>query len=141
MAQGGSAEQMRRFLAHMLILLAAWTVTIKFAFPLAYDLAYGHPVGTHVYWDFWWVIHLWLAYALLRWQPYSYALALGVSVVEILIIVTKFSLFLGAPEWTLWTTNWFINKIFVLACFLVMAGYLVGARGQFPKGRLTSDPA
>lgn len=114
---------MRTFLAHFLILLAAWTLTIKFLFPIAFALAAGSPLLTHVYWDFWWVIHLWLAWALLRSPPYTTALALGVSVVEIAIIVTKFALFLSAPEWDIWTTNWFINKLFVLACFCLMLAY------------------
>jgi hypothetical protein len=113
------------FLAHYLILLAAWTVTIKFLFPIAYALGYGLPLGTHIYRDFWWVIHLWLAWALLHWRPYTYVLALGVSVAEIAIIVTKLALFLPAPEWTLWTTNWFINKLFVLACFCLMLPYVL----------------
>jgi hypothetical protein len=113
------------FLAHYLILLVAWTVTIKFLFPIAYALGYGLPLGTHIYWDFWWVIHLWLAWALLHWRPYTYVLALGVSVAEIAIIVTKLALFLPAPEWTLWTTNWFINKLFVLACFCLMLPYVL----------------
>jgi hypothetical protein len=116
---------MRSFLAHALILLAAWTVTIKFLFPIAFALAEGGPPLSHVYWDFWWVIHLWLAWALLRWPPYTAPLAIGVSVVEIAIIVAKFVLFLGAPEWTIWTTNWFINKLFVLACFCVMLPWLI----------------
>jgi hypothetical protein len=111
------------FLAHFLIVLAAWTVTIKFLFPIAYALSEGVPLATYIYWDFWWAVHLWLAWALLRWQPYTYALALGVSAVEIAIIVTKFALFLAAPEWTIWTTNWFINKLFVLACFSLMLPY------------------
>jgi hypothetical protein len=113
------------FLAHALILLAAWTVTIKFLFPVAFSLAEGSPLTTHVYWDFWWVIHLWLAWALLHWQPYTAALAIAVSVVEIAIIVIKFVLFLSAPEWTIWTTNWFINKLFVLLCFCLMLPYFV----------------
>ena len=108
------------FLAHFLIVLAAWTVTIKFLFPVAYALGEGAPVTTYIYWDFWWVIHLWLAWALLSWHPYTYALALGVSVVEIAIIVTKLALFLAHPEWTIWTTNWLINKLFVLACFCLL---------------------
>ena len=111
------------FFAHTLIVLAAWTVTIKFVFPVAFAVAEGAPIGTYVYWDFWWVVHLWLAWALLHWQRYTVALAIGVSVVEIAIIVTKFALFLAAPEWTIWTTNWFINKLFVLACFGVMLPY------------------
>ncbi len=115
---------MTRFLAHWLILLAAWTLVIKFIFPITYDAAYGHPLGTHIFWDFWWVAHLWLAFALLRWQRYTYGLAIGVSVIEIVIIVTKFFLFFQEPDWTLWQTSWFINKLFVLACFVVMLGYL-----------------
>jgi hypothetical protein len=89
------------FLAHMLIVLAAWTLVIKFVFPVAFALAEGVPIATYIYWDFWWVAHLWLAWALLRWQRYTVALALGVSVVEIVIIVTKFALFLADPEWTI----------------------------------------
>jgi len=113
------------FLAHFLIVLAAWTVTIKFLFPIAYALAYGLPLGAHIYWDFWWVVHLWLAWALLRWRAYTFALAIGVAAVETLIVVTKLTLFLAAPEWTIWTTNWFINKLFVLLVFCLMLPYFV----------------
>jgi hypothetical protein len=49
--------------------------------------------------------------------------AIGVSVVEIAIIVTKFALFLPDPVSIIWTTNWFINKLFVLACFCLMLPY------------------
>jgi hypothetical protein len=96
--------------------------------PIAYALAEGAPVGTYIYWDFWWVVHLWLAWALLRWRPYAYALAIGVSAVEIAIVVTKLALFLPDPNWTIWTTNWFINKLFVLACFCLMLAYFTVRR-------------
>ena len=125
---GSARSRVIVFLAHTLILLAAWTVTIKFLFPIAYALGYGLPLGSHIYWDFWWVIHLWLVWALLHWRAYTYALAVGVSVVEIAIIVTKFALFLPVPEWTIWSTNWFINKVFVLACFCLMLPYFVTHR-------------
>lgn len=115
------------FLAHMLIVLAAWTLVIKFVFPVAFALAEGVPVVTYIYWDFWWVAHLWLAWALLDWRRYTVALAVGVSVVEIIIIVTKFILFFGDPQWTIWTTNWFINKVFVLACFCMLLPAIAGA--------------
>jgi hypothetical protein len=117
------------FLAHFLIVLAAWTVTIKFGFPISYALIERAPVATYIYWDFWWVVHLGLAWALLRWQPYTYALALGVATVEIVIVVTKLALFLSDPAWTIWTTNWFVNKLFVLACFGLMLPYLI-VRGR-----------
>jgi hypothetical protein len=118
------------FLAHFLIVLAAWTVTIKFLFPISYAAAYGLPLGSHIYWDFWWVVHLWLAWALLRWRFYTWLAAITVSVVEIAIVVTKLALFLPAPEWTIWTTNWFINKLFVLLVFCLMLPYLVLRRRE-----------
>ena len=111
------------FLAHFLVVLAAWTVTIKFLFPVSIALSEGIPVGTYIYWDFWWVVHLWLAWALLRWPSYTVLLAVGVSIAEIAIVVTKLTLFLAEPEWTIWTTNWFINKLFVLICFCLMLSY------------------
>ncbi len=123
---------MRRFLAHFLILLAAWTLTIKFVFPMVFAAFEGTPLATYVYWDFWWVVHLWLAWALLRWPPYAPLLGIGVAIVEILIVVTKLVLFLAAPEWTIWTTNWFINKLFVLGCFLMMLPWLALRRGRRP---------
>ena len=95
------------FIAHFLILLSAWTLVIKYVFPVA---------------------HLWLAYALLRPQSYTFLLAVGVSVVEIIIVVTKFILFLPDPDWTIWTTNWFINKVFVLACFCLLLPHALANR-------------
>lgn len=105
------------------MLLACWTLVIKFIFPLTYDAAYGYPAGEHVMWDFWWVIHLWLAWALLNRKQYTPVLAVVVSMVEIIIIVVKFWFFLSAPQWDIWWTNWFVNKVFVIACFILMLGY------------------
>ncbi len=116
---------MIRFLAHFLVLLAAWTVTIKFLFPIAFALWEGVPVTTYAFWDLWWAVHLWLAWPLLHWRRYTYALALGISIAEIAIVTTKFALFLAAPDWTIWTVNWLINKVFVLLCFSIMLVCLV----------------
>ena len=111
---------MTRFLAHFLIILAGWTVTIKYAFPVAFALADGTAVSSYIQWDFWWLVHLWLAWSLLHWQRYTPLLAVGVSIAEIIIIAVKFVLFLSSPTWTMWTTNWFINKLFVLLCFCLL---------------------
>lgn len=118
-----SGTSMTAFLAHFLFILAAWTLVIKFIFPVCFALWQGKPIDTYIYWDFWWVVHIWLGWALLNWQRYTYALAVVVSVVEIAIIVTKFFIFFVAPQWTMWSTNWFVNKVFVLACFCLMLGY------------------
>ena len=98
------------FFAHFLYVLAGWTLVIKFAFPVAMALAEGVPTGTYVYWDFWWVVHIWLGWSMLHWQRYTWWLAVGVALVEIVIVVVKLWLFLADPEWTIWQTNWFINS-------------------------------
>ena len=116
---------MVRFLAHFLFLLAAWTVVIKFLFPVAYALNDGVPLTTYVMWDLWWAVHIWLGWSLLHWSRYTFPAAMLVSVVEITIVVIKLGLFLAAPQWTIWRTNWFINKLFVLACFILLLGYLL----------------
>ena len=106
------------FFAHFLYVLAGWTLVIKFAFPVAMALAEGIPAGTYVYWDFWWVVHIWLGWSMLHWQRYTWWLAISVALVEIVIVVVKLWLFLAEPEWSIWQTNWFINKLFVLTCFV-----------------------
>ena len=124
---------MIRFVAHFLFILAAWTLSIKYLFPVAYALTEGVPIGTYVLWDFWWVVHIWLGWSLLHWRRYTYYFAAIVCVVEIAIVVTKFVLFLSAPEWTIWRTNWFINKVFVLACFAMLLTYLLARRRKLLK--------
>lgn len=123
------------FLAHFLVVLAAWTLVIKFAFPVAFALSEGVAPTTYVYWDLWWAVHLWLAWRLLHWRRYTYALAVGVSAVEIAIVVTKLTLFLAEPDWSIWRTNWFVNKLFVLACFSMMLTYFLVHRRRLRETR------
>ena len=52
-------------------------------------------------------------------------LAIVISVLEIAIVVIKFVLFLQAPDWTIWTMNWFVNKVFVLACFVMLITHVL----------------
>ena len=124
---------MLRFLADFLFVLAAWTLVIKYVFPMAYALNEGVPVLTYVMWDFWWVAHIWLGWALISRPRYTFALALVVSVVEIIIVVTKFVLFLAGPHWDIWTTNWFINKCFVLVCFILLLGWVLMNQEEFGR--------
>jgi len=125
---------MRVFLAHFLFVLAAWTLVIKFAFPVAWALSEGAPPLTYVWWDFWWVAHCWLGWALIARPAYLFKLALVVAVVEVAIVSVKFVIFLGAPEWTIWTTNWFVNKLFVLGVFILMLLHMAVARDEY-RGR------
>ena len=128
---------MLSFIAHLLFILAAWTLVIKYIFPFAYALAEGVPLGTYVYWAFWWVVHIWLGWSLLHWRRYTYAAAVGISVAEIAIIVTKFVAFLSAPQWSIWRTNWFVNKVFVLACFVLLLAYCL-ANAQALRAKAAS---
>lgn len=128
-----------QFLAYFLIILSAWTLVIKYLFPIGYSAAYGLPLTTHIFWDLWPVAHVWLAWALLRWQSYTSALAIVMSAIEIVIIGTLFYRFLSGPdpEWTIWRTNWFINKIFVLSCFILILGTFMFRRGN-PENQTSS---
>ncbi|NBD95894.1 MAG: hypothetical protein GVY11_05395 [Gammaproteobacteria bacterium] len=108
------------FLGHLLFVLAAWSVFIKYVFPVAFSLAGGDPWHAHVFWDLWPVAHVWLGWALIAQPWYTRWLAAGMSIVEIVIIVTLFAWFLAEPEWTIWRTNWFVNKVFVLTAFALI---------------------
>lgn len=115
---------MIRFIAHFLFILAAWTVVIKYLFPIGYALAEGSPAFRYVMLDFWPLVHVWVGWELLKWNRWTLPLALTVAVAEIVIVTTKLALFLAAPEWTIWRTNWFVNKLFVLAAFVLLLGYI-----------------
>jgi len=130
------------FLAHFFFILSAWTVVIKYLFPIAFSAAMGEPLTTHIFWDLWPVAHVWMGWALLRWPPYTVPLAIGMSVVEIIIIVTLFHRFLSSenPEWTIWRTNWFINKIFVLSAFVLLLGTFLLRRQAATAGKVSPKP-
>jgi len=110
------------FLAHFLFVLAAWTIFIKYLFPVAFAIAEGEALARWVYWDLWPVAHAWLGWALLLRPPWTRKLAIVMAVIEIAIIATLLWLFLADPEWSIWRTNWFVNKVFVLACFVLVLG-------------------
>ncbi|MCP5150979.1 MAG: hypothetical protein H6983_25265 [Ectothiorhodospiraceae bacterium] len=126
---------MRLFLAHFLIVLAAWTVVIKYALPIGWALGHGTPLLEHVYWDLWPLVHVWVAWALLRRAPYVVALATVVAVAEVTIVAAKLTLFLLEPDWSMWRTNWFVNKLFVLSCFAMLLGWLVQDRAAARRAR------
>lgn len=117
-----TGTQWTTFLAHLFLILAVWTIFIKYLFPIAFAMSSGEDWTTYIYWDLWPVAHLWLAWALLVRPKHVRVLAIGMSAVEILIIITLFSRFLVDPEWSIWRTNWFVNKVFVLASFFLVLG-------------------
>lgn len=113
------------FLAHLMFVLAAWSVFIKYVFPIAFALIAGEAWNTWVFWDLWPIAHVWLGWALLAQPGYTRWLAVAMSIVEIVIIVTLFVGFLSEPDWTIWRTNWFVNKVFVLTAFALILATVV----------------
>ena len=132
---------MNRFFAHFLFILAAWTLVIKYVFPVTYAIHYDLPVGRHVYLDLWPVVHVWLGWSLLHWKRATFGFALGISIAEIVIVVSKFVLFLGEPEWTIWHTNWFVNKVFVLGCFVMLLTWLLLNAGTLRRAQIPDGAA
>lgn len=126
---------MIQFLAHALVLVAIWTVVIKYLFPMIFAAAYGEPMGRYIYWDLWPLAHLWLARVLLTQAPYQRYLAVAMSGLEIIIIGWFFYRFLSAPDWSIWRTNWFINKLFVLAVFVALFTFSLTKPGWFTTSK------
>ena len=121
------------FLAAWLYLVAIWTILIKFLFPIIYALNYGEGLLTYIMWDFWWIAHLWLAYSFLNISRYTFYIGSLISVAELIIIVFKLYLFFISPQWTIWNTNWMINKVMVLILFAFISLTLVCNRDKFYK--------
>lgn len=138
-ATNGTATGWIPFLAHFLFVLAAWTVTIKYVFPIAFAAAHDEPLTTHIYWDLWPVAHVWLGWALLRRPWYMGYLAIAMALTEIAIILIRFFDFLADPDWTIWRTNWFINKLFILLCFVLILGTFTIARSTVRNYRQAAN--
>tara|TARA_B100000686_G_scaffold232580_1_gene240189 strand:+ start:7283 stop:7684 length:402 start_codon:yes stop_codon:yes gene_type:complete len=119
------------FLAAWLFLVATWTVLIKFLFPVVYALNYGEEILSYIMWDFWWIAHLWLAYSFLNISRYTFYIGSLISVAELIIIVFKLYLFFILPQWTIWNTNWMINKVIVLILFIFISLTLICNRDKF----------
>jgi hypothetical protein len=127
-----------------LVVMATWTLVIKFLAPLLYfasQRAEGHPMaGVPVMWDFWWVAHLALARLLWRRHPWAWACGVVVSVSEVCVVVVKFFLYLGAPDFSFWRLLWFTNKLYVLAFFIFLTVLLFrpGVRSLLREGGTSS---
>ena len=121
------------FLAAWLILMAAWTVFIKFLFPIVYAVNYGHDFLNYIMWDFWWVAHIWLAYSFLNISRYTFIFGSVISIAELIIIILKLYLFFNDPQWNIWDTNWMINKVVMLILFLFISVTLLREKKLFLK--------
>jgi len=121
----------RRFFAHFLFVLSAWTLLIKWILPVIWAAHENVALSTYIWWDFWWVAHIWLGCALLSGYRHLLSFIFIVSTLEIGIVVTKFSLFFADPLWTIWTMNWFVNKVFVLVLFVALLIHVLLKRESY----------
>ena len=108
-----------------LIFIAAWTILIKFIFPVLYALNYGENITKYIMWDFWWIAHLWLANSFLNLSKKTYYIGMLICISELIIIIYKLIAFFISPQWTIWETNWMINKIIVLILFIIITVILL----------------
>ena len=112
-----------------LVVLATWTVVIKFLVPVLWATAAwfeGSPgVRAPIMWDFWWVMHLGLAWMIGTRSRWTVPSGLTIAAAEVAIVVVKLALFLRAPEFSFWRLLWLTNKLFVLALFVVILVLLV----------------
>lgn len=124
-----------------LVVMATWTVIVKFLVPVLFALAEryaGRPVASApVMWDFWWVAHLWLAWLLMHRHPLSRPAGMGIAVAECLIVAVKLVFYLRQPDLSLWGLLWLTNKVYVLVFFLFLSVYLT--RGSV-RGALGGEP-
>tara|TARA_B100000686_G_C16584767_1_gene860107 strand:- start:385 stop:783 length:399 start_codon:yes stop_codon:yes gene_type:complete len=121
------------FLAAWLILMAGWTVFIKFLFPIFYAINYGEDLLLYIKWDFWWIAHIWLAYRFLNISRYTFLIGSIISFAELIIIIMKLYLFFQSPQWNIWDTNWMINKTLMLILFILISGTLIREKTLFLK--------
>jgi hypothetical protein len=130
-AIGQRAERsIEPLLAGFLFALAGWSLFIKYLFPIAWSIAYGEALTEHIYWDAWPLAHAILAWALLAQPSGTRMLAITMAIAEITIVVISLTWFLDDPDWTIWRTNWFVNKIFVLLCFASILAVALSAVGR-----------
>jgi len=113
-----------------LVMLGAWTILIKYIFPIIYSLVYQQALTSNIMWDFWWVAHFWLAYSLLNPSRKTFVVGMIIGISEFFIITYKLTVFYFDPVWSIWQTNWLINKIFVLFTFIMIIGLLLKNRKE-----------
>jgi len=111
-----------------LVVMATWTLVVKFLVPVLYLVAErsaGRPLAAApILWDFWWAAHLGLAWLLWRRHPRAVPAGLVVALVEVAIVLCKFVAYLRQPDLSFWRLLWFTNKVYVLAFFLLFLALL-----------------
>lgn len=121
-----------------LVVMAAWTLVIKYLAPVMYLVAENAAGRTieraPVMWDFWWVAHLVLAWLLWHRHRWARAAGLVVSISEILIVAVKLASYMARPDLSFWRLLWLTNKIYVLTFFLCFLVLLLTGR-VMPGGR------
>jgi hypothetical protein len=115
-----------------LVVMATWTLVIKFLAPVLYvvaeEAAGRTPAAAPIMWDFWWVAHVVLAWLLWRRHPLAWPAGLAVSACEVVIVTVKLVLYFRQPVPSFWNLLWLTNKIYVLTFFLFLLVLLFSPR-------------
>ena len=113
-----------------IVVMIVWTLVVKYLAPVVWfwseRFAGREPAAAPVMWDFWPLLHVGLAVGLWRRTRWAWRYALAVALVESAVVISKFALYLRAPELDFWKLLWFTNKLYVLAFFLCLIYVLLG---------------
>ena len=117
-----------------LVVMATWTLVVKFLAPAAWfaaERAAGRAAaGPPVMWDFWWIAHLALAWMLWRRDRRAWLCGVAVAAAEVVIVAVKLAAYWQRPDLSFWRLLWLTNKVYVLAFFVLFLVLLTrpGAR-------------
>jgi len=124
-------ERQRVLLGKWLYFFACWTILIKYVLPISAALRDGVSLTQYIYfWDLWWAAHLYVGWGLCKPKAGIWKWAFLLTATEIIIIVSKFVIYLKDPNLDFWHVNWFVNKVFLLVYFSIMAVWLFGKKAR-----------
>jgi len=113
-----------KIFGHWLYFFAVFTLTIKYILPIGWALRQQTSWETFIYfWDAWWIIHFAVGYGLIHQKRGVWKWALALAIAEIVIIVTKFVLYLQNPNLDFWHLSWLVNKVCLLVYFCVLLAW------------------
>ncbi len=126
----------RHWFAAALAAGAVWAIALQFVFPLLFARREGVSASAFIRWDFWWAVHLALAWQLCRPGSMTRIFAVVVTWLEIAILGVRLALFLFSDVSTFWTVSLAWNRLALVLLFLALAFHLSFTR----EGRNLGPP-
>ena len=121
-----SREQQSILLGKTLYFFAFYTLTIKYFIPVGWAFHQNVPISSFIFfWDAWWIAHIAAGYGLTHLKKGVWVWAMILTLAEITIIMTKFTIYFAHPNFDFWHWLWLINKCLLLIYFFILMLWLV----------------